>query len=422
MKEKLQIFLLKALAALGLALVVAPIALLLGRYFLPQEPEKWYVLWLFPCVWGCASYLFSGRKRVAMGLLGLIPLGLLGAAWLWPVGATALTLLLPGVFLLLMLPSAYPRMTWEEWPTMLWLGGIVVHLIGQGLATRPELSGLGGVLVACFVAYMLLFLITHNRQSLRIGMHGGQKAPPVIARRNRMLVLGMFLVALLVSCWGPIGEALNAAWAFVKHALGQAVLWFFQLFAQQEKSSAGSSGGDGSMSLMEAFGEAESSDFAKLMEQIFMVVAYVLLAVALCFACWVLFKKLRQLLRYLRGRLRQYADASAADYVDEQESTLNLDEKTRALREKLQKALTRPPRKTPWNALDGRARVRRLYQDYIKKRNPASAMTAQEALARETNVQKAAACAFADLYDQARYSDHPVTTEQADALRERLAK
>ncbi len=422
MKEKLQIFLMKALAALGLTLAIAPIALLLGRYFLPQEPEKWYVLWLFPCVWGCASYLLSGRKRVVMGLFGLIPLGLLGVAWLWPVGASALTLLLPGVFLLLMLPPAYPRMTWEEWPTMLWLGGIVVHLIGQGLATKPELSGLSWLLRVCFVAYMLLFLITHNRQSLRIGMHGGQKAPPVISRRNRMLVFGMFLVALLVSCWGPIGEALNAAWAFVKHALGQAILWFFRLFAQQEKTSTGSNDGSESVSLTEAFGDVETSDFAKLMEQVFMVVAYVLLAVALVFASWFLFKKLHQLLRYLQGRLHQYADASAADYVDEQESTLNLDEKTRALREKLQKALTRPPRKTPWNALDGRARVRRLYQDYIKKRSPASAMTAQEALAKETNVQKATACAFADLYDRARYSDHLVTTEQADALRDRLEK
>ena len=75
MKEKTQVFLLKALAALGLTLGLGPAALLLGRFFLPGEAAKWYVLWLLPFVWGVGSYACSGRMRLIVDLLGLIPLG-----------------------------------------------------------------------------------------------------------------------------------------------------------------------------------------------------------------------------------------------------------------------------------------------------------------------------------------------------------
>ena len=80
MKEKTQVFLLKALAALGLTLGLGPAALLLGRFFLPGEAAKWYVLWLLPFVWGVGSYACSGRMRLVVDLLGLIPLGALGAS------------------------------------------------------------------------------------------------------------------------------------------------------------------------------------------------------------------------------------------------------------------------------------------------------------------------------------------------------
>lgn len=421
MKEKTQVFLLKALAALGLTLGLGPAALLLGRFFLPGEAAKWYVLWLLPFVWGVGSYACSGRMRLIVDLLGLIPLGALGALWLWPHGFPALTVLIPGAILLVLLPPAYPRMTWEEWPTVLWLAGFGVQLAGQALAGKAELSGLETPLAICFGLYAFLFLLTHNRQSLRLGMHGGQKAPPAMARRNRLLISGMFLIALLISCWGPVGTALNAAWTWIKHALGTAIMWFMNLFAQDSGgASSGSAGGDAS-DMLAGLGTAEASPFAKLMEKVFLVAAYVLLAAAAVFACWFLFKKLRQLIRFLAGKLQQYADAAAVDYVDEQESTLNLDEKTKALRDRLQKAFARSPRKQPWSALDGRARVRRLYQEFAKKRRLSPALTAREALTQDPVLPHTAAAAFADLYDQARYSEHPVTAAQADALRDNLS-
>ena len=309
MKEKTQVFLLKALAALGLTLGLGPAALLLGRFFLPGEAAKWYVLWLLPFVWGVGSYACSGRMRLIVDLLGLIPLGALGALWLWPHGFPALTVLIPGAILLVLLPPAYPRMTWEEWPTVLWLAGFGVQLAGQALAGKAELSGLETPLAICFGLYAFLFLLTHNRQSLRLGMHGGQKAPPAMARRNRLLISGMFLIALLISCWGPVGTALNAAWTWIKHALGTAIMWFMNLFAQDSGgASSGSAGGDAS-DMLAGLGTAEASPFAKLMEKVFLVAAYVLLAAAAVFACWFLFKKLRQLIRFLAGKLQQYADA-----------------------------------------------------------------------------------------------------------------
>lgn len=421
MTEKTQAFLLKALAALGLALGLAPAALMLGRFFLPGEAAKWCVLWLLPLVWGVGSFLFPGRMRLAADLLGLLPLGVLGALWLWPHGYGALAALLPGIAMLLLLPPAYPRMAWEEWPTVLWLAGFVLQLIGQALSGRAELSGLETPLSICFGLYAFLFLLTQNRQSLRMGMHGSQKAPPAMARRNRLLIGGMFLLALLISCWGPVGAALQAAWEWIKHALGAAILWIMQLFSRDsEGASGGSIGGGDAEDMFAGLGTAEASPFAQLMEKVFLIAAYVLLAAAAVFVCWFLFKKLRQFFRFLAGKFRHYADAAAEDYIDEQESTLNLDEKTKALRDRLQKAFARSPRKQPWSALDGRARVRRLYQELAKKRSFGPSMTAQEALAKDSALPPATASAFADLYDQARYSDHPIAPDQADALRDKL--
>ena len=74
----------------------------------------------------------------------------------------------------------------------------------------------------------------------------------------------------------------------------------------------------------------------------------------------------------------------------------------------------------PWETLDGGARVRRLYRRYARVQNASAGETAREALAQPSALGASTAAAFADLYDQARYSDHPIPESRADSLRQSL--
>ena len=71
----------------------------------------------------------------------------------------------------------------------------------------------------------------------------------------------------------------------------------------------------------------------------------------------------------------------------------------------------------PWENLDGRQRVRRLYEQYLKKRPEMKDKTAREALTAEKGMGEKNALSFAGLYEKARYSDHEVTAKEADDLR-----
>ena len=118
--------------------------------------------------------------------------------------------------------------------------------------------------------------------------------------------------------------------------------------------------------------------------------------------------------------MRLYAAAANEDYVDEAESTLNWDEKTQSIqdwvKEKMQKAQKQPK----WEELDGRGRVRRLYQQYIRRKPEAQGRTARETMLQDTRLSPSVAGKFSDLYERARYSDHDVSAQEADDLKKQL--
>lgn len=418
MKETLRILPMKALAALCLLLGLAPVWLLAGRYCLPEDRLLWYLPPCLSALWGTMSCLFSGKKRVAFMALGIALLVAFGLVYLLPGGGLRLLPLLPCLLMLLLLPPAMGRLIWEEWPIGSWATGVFLHLIGQFLAGRPEWTGTAVPLSVAFGLYGLLLLLTLNRQGLREGMHGAQKAPALLRRRNLALIIGLYVPALLVACWGTLGKWLDQVWETIKQGIAEVVAWFLGLFTQEQTAMQEQSQGEGGMGLIPGAENAEPSLFAQIMEKVFLVLAFALLAAATVFVCIYLFKGLRRLWKRIWTWLRRYAAAAGEDYVDEAESTLNLEEKAQALRGRLQKALVRPERKTPWQELDGRGRVRRLYQQFLRKTPRAHSLTAREALGREMPSTQAAA--FIELYERARYSDHDVSPQEADSLRQRM--
>ncbi|MBR6186608.1 MAG: DUF4129 domain-containing protein [Clostridia bacterium] len=414
MKERLSILPMKALAALGLVLGIAPICLVAGRHFLPMEPVRWVLPLLFAWTWGILIFLMPGRGRVPFAVAGVFALALLGGIMYRAAGLGMLLILGPCAAALFLMPPAYPRLYWEEWPPGLWVAGVLAHLICQFIASQPSYAGVDVYLKCAFVPYIFLLLICFNRTGLRSGMHGAAKAPAALRARNGILTAGLFLIALAASLWGRLAQWADAAWRAILRLILTIVDAIMSLFPE---SSGGAGDGGGSMSFGELAQEGETSPLAAFLEKVLMVMTAVIAVLLAVFVIRFLGKRLIQLVKRIKERLRAYSALSAEDYVDEAESTLNWEEKTKSLREKIGKSLARTPRPTPWEQLDGRQRVRRLYQQYLKKRPEMKGKTAREALAQDGAIDQKQAAVFSGLYEKARYSDHDISAAAADELR-----
>lgn len=417
MKERLSILPMKSLAALALALALAPICLIAGCYFLPGEPLKWTLPPLFVWVWGSLIFLMPGKGRAVFASIGAVVFAVLGATLYRAAGLGALVILAPCAAALFLIPPAYAKLVWEEWSPGMWCADALLHLAAQIAAGQPMFSAVRGALRITFAAYMLLFLICFNRVGLRGGMHGAAKAPAALRARNMALTVCLFLIALAASLWDKLAQWADAGWHAVLRVIGRVIAAILSLLPV----TTGGAGGDGGGPDFGVFGEAgEPSAVAKILEKVLYVVAAALLLLLVALAVRVLGKKLIELVKKIRERLRAYGARSAEDYVDEAESTLNWEEKTKSLREKIGKSFARAPRETPWEQLTGRERVRRLYRQYLKSRPEMKNKTAREALTEGNAIGKKQASAFAGLYEKARYSDHDVSSAEADEMRKTL--
>lgn len=417
MKEKLRILPMKALAAFALILIFSPVTILLGRHFLPDERVYWYVLPVICAAWALLGCLPSSKFiRILFPVVGLAALIAFGITALVPAGGLRMLFLIPCAALILMIPTAWSSFTWEEWHSGLWIAGALAHLVAQFLATGTVFTGISFPLGIACTLYAFLLVLMLNGLGIRSGMHGSQKAPPALRRQNRLLAIALFIPAFIISIWGPIANALNTVWYFILFLVDKIIAFLLSLYPQS--SDAPQEGGGGNqMEMLLGLDSAEPSDFALLMEKIMMWVGVALLLVALVFLLIFIGKLFIRIWKKIMEKLKKYASSALEDYIDEEESTLNLDEKTKALKEKLQKVFNPGPRQKPWDELTGRERVRRLYQQFLKKKPDAQPLTAREALAQDKWLAPENAKKFTELYERARYSDHDVSTQEADQLK-----
>ena len=418
MKDRLRLWPMKALAALALACGAFPVPALLGRWLYPDDPLLWWLPFALAYLWGAGGYLLPKKARLPWTALGCaLAVGLIGF-FLAAQDLKNLLSALPCIALLLLLPPAWARPTWEEWSPGWWIAGAGLHLAGQMISARPAFSGIKPLLMGVFLLYAFFFLLCLNRGGIRDGMHGAEKAPAPLRHRNTALVLGVFLIAAAASAWGTLARWLDAAWYYIRLGIAYAVSWLMRLIPGAEPGSMGPGMG---MEDFGGFGEAsEPSAFARFMEKVFLALAYALLAALLFFALRTLLRKLRQLWKHLMERLRLYAAAANEDYVDEAESTLNWDEKTQSIQDWVKEAIRKNRKQPRWEELDGRGRVRRLYQQYIRRRPEAQGRTAREAIQQDARMAPAVSSAFTALYERARYSDHSISAQDADEMKRKL--
>ena len=418
MKDRLRVLPMKAVAAAGLLTGVLPVSILLGRYFAPETPLLWWLPPVLACLWGVAGWLAPKKWKIPFLLAGCILL--LGLGMIFHVfdDLRNLALLLPCLAILVTLPPAWGRFQWDEWPAGAWMGGVVVHLAAYTLSTRPPFSGTGPYLTASFLVYGFLFTLMMNRHSIRDGMHGAAKAPAAIRRRNTALVTVMFLVAVGAACWGTLGRILDAVWQKIKLAIFYIFDFLSRLLPEQKVGQGVEGGGGGSFGGLEE--AAEPSLFAIIMEKVAFVIAAAALLALVVLGAIAIYKGVIRLWKRLMAYLQRYAHDAGEDYIDEAESTLNWDERSQSIRDQLQKAFKRKEKTPRWEDMNGRDRVRWLYQQFLRRKTDARQKTAREALLSDPGYSRTQAQAFAQTYEKARYSTQEVTKEDADALRKTI--
>jgi hypothetical protein len=233
---------------------------------------------------------------------------------------------------------------------------------------------------------------------------------------HRRLLSFLCVAAIPVANLSAVAAAVKAAALWLVRAAFDVMMFIAGLLTVTSSQSADGTGGGGALQLGEE--AAESSAFAQIMEKIITVAAIVGLVIAVIWLAWKFGKKIRTALRKLWERMRWYSRKIGEGYEDRSETLFDWNEVGRSMKEKWKRYVSRvaPP---AWSKLDGREKVRRVYALLLaRNENVNPTATAREALAGgELGLEPAAAQALADLYDEARYSDHTITEKKAGEIR-----
>lgn len=386
---------------LGVFLVISATPELLGRML--AFPAAFVLL-----SWGCI--LLPGRKRLAAGAAGATLLVALGFLLLPAPGKLSL-LFLPALYaglLLAMLPvGGWPR--GQELPVGWPAVGVLAHVAAQifvNVARRNASTvyePAAPLLLGSFLLLAALVVLALNRASLDSAAMSRRTVPTLMRRQNVILTLGLLALAVAIAAIPAIGSALERLWELLMQGVALAAALLAALFPRSESAGgAPAAAGETSFDLGETQGPSE---LALLLEKIIGWTAVVILVIALFFAGRALLKKLLRLLKYLWGRMGQYAALAGEDYEDEITSTRDEpDTEREGLLGRLRGiARTREKGLTP--AQQVRSRYRRLRRRHAE--------WGRASTARETLPEGAAT-----LYERARYSDHPVTETDAARFQE----
>jgi hypothetical protein len=272
------------------------------------------------------------------------------------------------------------------------LGQLV--LFGDSLKPEPVLGSCEFLFKGSFLAFLLLTVLGLNRGSMNEASGDKRSVTHVMRRKNIWMTLGLFGLAVGASFIPYIYEWIRKAVLWVV----MAVLWLISRLLPGEDSGevSGEAGGMDGLPVAE---ETEPSLFMEILEIVLMVVAFLVLLVLLCWMCVKVFRLIRMLLRKLRAKLEKYAAAVSEDYIDEITDTRETGEGSRS-RIRIGKARPKAPKNpTP------EEKVRYRYKLLLWKHPEWTKGTT----ARETLPETAS-----EIYERARYSDHPVSEAEAE--------
>ena len=384
-----------------------PALTLLLIYIAPEHAGLSAVFAAVYAVLGEACLCLRGKARLGAGLAGCAILMGLGL-WLLPAGGALLIPVCCMALLGMTLPiGGWPRD--REPPTAWYAAGLVFHLIAQVLVNasrhtgeHPGLVAAAPMLLVSFILFAALAMLSINRISMDQAALGRQRIPASMRRMNTLLTGALLILTLLISALPAVIRAAEQAWDLLVALLARLMDWLAGLLPQSSPTGGGLPGSMELGGLGDA--AAEPSLLAVILEKAAMVIAGIAGVALAVLAARFLFRRLKRLARRLRELMRRYAATSCEDYEDEITDTREdgLRTRVRPLRTLRRSAMPRDDK-----ALPPGVRIRRRYARMrFRHTEWHSSFTARETLPPDA----------ARLYEQARYSDHPVTEEDAEVF------
>ena len=381
-----------------------PVPIILCHFWSKADLLPWLIAPICYLALSCLCMLIPGKWRLAAAIPGLI--GMCAASYLMLSGESmGSRILLPAMYALLLL-FTLPIAGWErgrELPSVIPAVAICAHLLAQLLLfVKPSgIPAVSPLLMAAFLVFLLLFMLSLNRQSMASAMPDDHAVPVSIRRRNRLLTWILMGIVLLISLIPVLGQIVQKALEWIKIIILAIVEWIMKLLAPAESSGTG---GGGEQDMLSGLPTEEASTLAKWLEKIFVAIAVVFIALIALWVIRFLWRKLKQLARYLYGQLRHYASTASEDYVDELEDTREQGEERFGL---AQRILRRRNAQKNLKDLPPREQIRTRY-GLMRGKHPE---WEKSATARETLNEPSA-----KLYEKARYSSHEITAKDSEAF------
>ena len=366
----------------------------------------------------CATgYAVSGYVKERRALAGLLTTLALTAASIALLPYGGWNVLLALVFAVAMILAA--RHDWTEPETQL----VDARLLPAGLVACA-LTYLIALINLCETAkpqigtalygYLVLSVLLINRKSVRDNA-GGQAGR--MMRGNQALAWGFAAVLTLAVFFRPLQ---SAVWNGLRWLISAILSLFDGRPSASEPIASGEAAGQPDFS---ALGGDERT-MPLWLETVGNVLLYAVTIVALlaltAFLGWAIWKGIRQLSAALMRWLHDFGSSAGEDYAEESEQLMTAQSMGRQLRDEMKRRarrLFKPPLR--WSALNPAQRVRAVYQ-YLLEQQQRVAPTAVNLTPEELCVRAEKDAAFARLYDRARYSDHEITEQEAEAYRSYL--
>ena len=307
---------------LMIALAVLPVTLLLTAYYAPNFLP--YV-WIWPLSYillESLSIRIRGKWRVLYGLGELAVMAAL-AVWMgsWIMHWSVYMIpVLYAVFLLVELPRSPEAKLAQTHLLIYEVIGVAVHLAAQLLYYSAQvrsdavLDAVAPWFTVSFFLFILLALVLRNETALSHVSSGRLLVSAIMKRKNLLMTLALFGIALGIACIPAAVSAIKAVILWGAAALQWAAGAFASLFYLDGLKGGGSSGSSGPMLPLE--GE-QNSGSSQLSSTVITIIAMLLVAVLLCLGLYWLIKKLIVLAKRLYRKLSRYFHAVSEDYVDE---------------------------------------------------------------------------------------------------------
>ena len=381
--------------------VFSPLVVLLSRPF-PQS--VWHLLMFSAGAFLLAGLLVCVPGRVRMPLFAAgCALGVFAGYRFFPDPPAFLCMSVVGS-LALFVSLSFADQSPEEASPVFYVSTLVsqlgalflLHSAADQKAAYPMLCPL---LQAGFVLYLLLLLLAFSRISLNNATLSRYRLPVAISRVCTMLTVCFLALALALSSLPALISCVYAAFHLLRRAAAAFLLFLANLLPME--SAGGFQGGV--MPMLPALPVAADQEpplFFILLEKAAEILTIIVLIAGSLLLVRLLSHLLLRFTRHLLRQLQHYAKAASQDYEDEITDTRqeDADRSVNLLTRRFKRRGHAYPDTPAGEIRRGYARLLRAHGEWK------TGSTARENLP----------AGAASLYEHARYSQHPVTQEDAD--------